>query len=93
MKRLELIIPELELERLRRILHRAGVPGYTVMRHVTGYGAAGVVSEGMEVSGTGANAHVLVFCAPLMLEQLRGELRQLLGTYGGVAYVGDAEPL
>jgi hypothetical protein len=93
MKRLELIIPELELERLRRILHRAGVPGYTVMRHVTGYGAAGVVSEGMEVSGTGANAHVLVFCAPLLLESLRGELRQLLGTYGGVAYVGDAEPL
>jgi nitrogen regulatory protein PII len=93
MKRLDLIIPELELERVRRALRQAGVPGYSVMRHVTGYGAAGVVSEGLEVSGTGANAHVIVFCEPALLETLRGLVRPLLSTYGGVAFVGDAEPL
>ena len=93
MKRIDLIIPELELERVRRALRKAGVPGYSVMRHVTGYGAAGVVSEGMEVSGTGANAHVIVFCEPALLESLRAGLRPLLSTYGGVAFVGDAEPL
>ena len=93
MKRLDLIIPELELERVRRALRQAGVPGYSVMRHVTGYGAAGVVSEGLEVSGTGTNAHVIVFCEPSMLDNLRQVVRPLLGTYGGVAFVGDAEPL
>ncbi len=93
MKRLDLIIPELELERVRRALRQEGVPGWSVTRHVTGYGAGGVVSEGLEVSGTGANAHVVVFCAPELLAGLRPVLRQLLGTYGGVAYVADAEPL
>jgi len=43
MKRLDLIIPELELDRVSKALRQAGVPGYSVMRHVTGYGAAGVV--------------------------------------------------
>ncbi len=93
MKRLDLIIPELELDRVRRALRQVGVPGYSVMRHVTGYGAAGVVSEGLEVSGTGANAHVIVFCEPALLESLRQAIHPLLGTYGGVAFVGDAEPL
>lgn len=93
MKRLDLIIPELELERVRRTLRQAGVPGYSVLRHVTGYGTAGVVSEGLEVSGTGANAHVIVFCEPGLLDSLRRALRPLLSTYGGVAFVGDAEPL
>lgn len=93
MKRLDLIIPELELEPVCRALREAGVPGYSVLRHVTGYGAAGVVSEGLEVSGTGANAHVIVFCEPDLLHALRPVLRPLLSTYGGVAFVGDAEPL
>jgi hypothetical protein len=93
MNRLDLIIPELELERVRRVLRQTGVPGYSVTRHVTGYGAGGVISEGLEVSGTGANAHVVVFCAPELLAVLRPALRQLLGTYGGVAYVAEAEPL
>lgn len=93
MKRLDLIIPELELERVRRALRAASVPGYSVMRHVTGYGATGVVSEGMEVSGAGTNAHVIVFCEPALLDALRPVLRPLLSTYGGVAFVGNAEPL
>ena len=93
MKRLDLIIPELELERVCRCLRKAGVPGYSVARHITGYGAAGMVSEGLEVSGTGANAHVIVFCAPELLVNLRALLQPLLGTYGGVAFVADVEPL
>jgi nitrogen regulatory protein PII len=93
MKRLDLIVPELELDTVRRTLRKAGVPGYSVLRHVTGYGSGGVVSEGLEVSGGGANAHVIVFCEPELLQNLRPLLRPLLNTYGGVAFVGDAEPL
>jgi len=51
------------------------------------------VSEGLEASGTGTNAHVIVSCEPPLLEALRPRLRPLLHTYGGVAFVGDAEPL
>jgi len=51
------------------------------------------VSESMEFSGFGANAHVIVFCEPEVLERLGTELRPLLRYYGGVAFVSDAEAL
>jgi hypothetical protein len=47
----------------------------------------------MEFSGLGANAHVIVFCTPELLEPLRTSLRPLLGYYGGVGFVSDADPL
>jgi hypothetical protein len=93
MNRLDLILSERELPRVLGVIQAAGAPGYSVIRHVTGQGPHGRVSEGMEFSGLGANAHVVVFCAPDTLEQLRQELRPLLGYYGGVAYVSQAEPL
>jgi hypothetical protein len=34
-----------------------------------------------------------VFCQPEILERLRQGIQPLLGYYGGVAYVSDAEPL
>ena len=93
MKRLDLIIIELELDRVCEALNRAGAPGYSVMRHVTGRGPGGTVSEGMEFSGFGANAHVIVFCDEPVLDAIRAALQPLLSYFGGVGYVSDAQPL
>lgn len=93
MKRLDLILNERELEPICLALRRAGAPGYTVMRHVTGYGHGGSVSEGMEFTGLGANAHVLVFCEADQLAAIREVLQPLLGYYGGVGFVSEAERL
>ena len=61
MKRLDLIMSERELDKVLHAIRAAGAPGYSVMRHVTGRGRSGdVVSESMEFSGLGANAHVIV---------------------------------
>jgi hypothetical protein len=93
MKRLDLIVAEPELERLCGALRQAGAPGYSVMRHVTGLGHGGTVSEGMDFSGFGANAHVIVFCEAQQLESIALAVRPLLSHYGGVGFVADAEPL
>ena len=93
MKRLDLIINERELDRVCAALIAAGAPGYTVLRHVTGRGHGGTVSEGMDFSGFGANAHVIVFCEAALLSNLREAIQPLLDYYGGVAYVADAELL
>jgi len=93
MKRLDLIVSERELPAVLKAIDDAGSPGYTVMKHVTGKGPHGSVSEGMDFSGLGANAHVIVYCEPAVLEKLREKLAPLLGYYGGVAYVSEAEPL
>ena len=93
MKRLDLILSEREVERICAALRAAGAPGYSVMRHVTGLGHGGAVSEGMEFSGFGANAHVIVFCPSEQLEALAAAVKPLLTYYGGVGYVSDAQPL
>jgi len=93
MKRLDLIISERELDSVLKAIDAAGSPGYSVMRHVTGKGPHGAVSEAMDFSGLGANAHVIVFCEPPLLPKLREGIQPLLDYYGGVAYVSEANPL
>jgi hypothetical protein len=93
MKRVDFVVSEPELDALIKAIKQSGSPGYTVMRHVTGQGPRGAVSEAMDFSGLGANAHVIVFCEPNVLETLREKVAPLLHYYGGVAYVSEAEPL
>ena len=93
MKRVDLILSERELDSVIKAIDAAGAPGYSVMKHVTGKGPHGSVSEGMDFSGLGANAHVIIFCEATILASLREGIQPLLDYYGGVAYVSEAEPL
>ena len=93
MKRVDLILSERELDAVLKLIDAAGAPGYSVMKHVTGKGPRGWVSDAMDFSGLGANAHVIVFCDAEILPGLRASIQPLLDYYGGVAYVAEAEPL
>ena len=62
MNRIDLFLNERELTRICKALRKAGAPGYSVMRHVTGMGHGGEISEAMDFTDLGANAHVVVFC-------------------------------
>ena len=93
MKRVDLIVSERELDAVLKAIDQADSPGYTVMKHVTGKGPHGSVSESMDFSGLGANAHVIVFCEAEVVEKLRMGLAPLLRYYGGVGYVSEAQPL
>ena len=93
MKRLDLIFSERELDEMLKCLEKAEVPGYTVMKHVTGRGPERVVSEDMEFTGLGANAHVIVFWQEEVLERIKNNVQPILSYYGGVAYVSEANSL
>ena len=93
MKRLDLIFSERELDAMLKSLDSAEVPGYTVMKHVTGRGPERVVSEDMEFTGLGANAHVIIFCEQEKIDKIREHIKTVLSYYGGVAYVSEATPL
>ena len=90
MKRLDLIFSERELDAILKALEAADVPGYTVTKHATGRGPETVVSEDMEFSGLGANAHVIVFCEDDIILKLKADVKSILSYYGGVAYVSEA---
>ncbi len=98
MKRLDLIFSERELDAIIKTLEKANVPGYTVMKHATGRGPERVVTEDMEFTGLGANAHVIVFCEQELIDKMRDNImrdniRDDLSYYGGVAYISEATPL
>lgn len=93
MKRVDLILSERELDKVIKAIEASGAPGYSVMRHVTGKGPHGEVSEAMDFSGLGANAHVILFCEAPLLVKLREGIQPLLDYYGGVAFVSEATPL
>ena len=93
MKRLDLIFSERELQAILNTLENANVPGSTVMKHATGRGPERVVTEDMEFTGLGANAHVIVFCEQEIIDKMRDEIRSVLSYYGGVAYISEATPL
>ena len=93
MKRLDLIFCERELDEMLKCLEKAEVPGYTVMKHVTGRGPERVVSEDMEFTGLGANAHVIVFCQEEILDRIKNNIKPILSYYGGVAYISEANLL
>jgi hypothetical protein len=91
MKRIDFFVSEREIDRLCKAIRKAGAPGYSVMRHVTGWGLAGEISEAMDFTGLGANAHVVVFCDADSMEALRAEVHPLLARFGGVGFVSEAE--
>ena len=93
MKRLDLIFSERELQAILNTLENADVPGYTVMKHATGRGPERVVTEDMEFTGLGVNAHVIVFCEQEVINKMRDEIRSVLSYYGGVAYISEATSL
>ena len=93
MKRVDLIFSERELDDVLSALEKAEVPGYTVMKHATGRGPERIVTEDMDFTGLGANAHVIIFCDQETIEKIRENIKLILSYYGGVAYVSEATPL
>ena len=93
MKRLDLIFSERELDAIIKTLEKANVPGYTIMKHATGRGPERVVTEDMEFTGFGSNAHVIIFCEQDIIDKIRENIKIVLSYYGGVAYVSEATPL
>ena len=92
MKRIDLFLSEREVDKVCKALRKAGAPGYSVMRHVTGMGVGGEISEAMDFSSFGANAHLIVFCEAELVTEIRAGLKPLFQRYGGVGFLSDAEP-
>jgi nitrogen regulatory protein PII len=93
MKRIDLFVSEREVGRVSKAIQRAGAPGYSVMRHVTGRGLGGEISEDMDFTGLGANAHVIVFCEEEQVEAIRAGVKPLLQRFGGVGFLSAADSL
>jgi nitrogen regulatory protein PII len=89
-KRIEIIIPAVELKKMLRLLKESGVSGYTVIRSVTGFGDRGE-QTGDELTGVFDNACVLTLAEPEKAAGIVERIRAVLKRHGGVCVVSDAD--
>lgn len=86
-KRIEIVIEEIELENVIRELDRIGVVGYTIVPRAGGRGERGVRYE--TVQGLG-NVLLTVACDDAQATRVIEAVRPILRRYGGVCLVSDA---
>lgn len=89
-KKIEIIVDALELPEVLKLLDRAGVSGYTIIKDATGKGERGTRGGG-ELSGTFINSYVMTACPPEQVERVVETVRPILKRYGGVCLVSDAQ--
>jgi nitrogen regulatory protein PII len=90
-KRVEIIATSLEMDKILASLDKVGVPGYTVIRNVTGKGPLGTVSDDVDL-GTKklSNVYVICCCPQEQVKPILEKIRPLLNKFGGVCYISDA---
>ena len=86
-KRIEIVIEEIELDNVIRELDRIGVVGYTIVPRAGGRGERGVRYE--SVQGLG-NVLMTIACDEGQASQVIDAIRPILKRYGGICLVSDA---
>lgn len=86
-KRIEIVIEEIELENVISELDRIGVVGYTIVPHAGGRGERGVRYESLQGLG---NVLMTIACSEHQATRVIEAIRPILKRYGGVCLVSDA---
>jgi nitrogen regulatory protein PII len=89
-KKIEIVINSLELQKVLKILDHIGVSGYTIIEDVTGKGYRGRVIDDLEGHAL-TNSYVMTICNEEQEHQIVEAIRPLLKKYGGVCIVCDAK--
>ncbi|WP_017717031.1 P-II family nitrogen regulator [Kamptonema formosum] len=93
MKKVEIIITSLELEKVLSTLEEVGVSGYTIIREVTGKGERGVVSNDLEMGAAFSNGYVMSICTEEKATEFVEIIRPLLKKFGGVCLLSDVQSI
>lgn len=86
-KRIEIVIEEIELDNVIEELDRIGVVGYTIVPGAGGRGERGVRYENLQGLG---NVLMTIACSEEQATQAIEAIRPILRRYGGVCLVSDA---
>lgn len=90
MKRVEIIIEALELQRVLALVERAGATGYTVIPHVHGKGHRGIRTD-LGFSEVLKNVMVIVIAPQMVADQIARSVGQLFERRAGLLTVTPVE--
>lgn len=89
-KRVEIIIDKPHEPIVRDMLTELGVPGYTVLEAVSGFGDRGS-RDGGELTDATVNRFIVTTCDPDQVARLAELLEPILRKHGGLCLIGDAQ--
>jgi nitrogen regulatory protein PII len=87
-KRIEIVLPQREVDHLIAQLEARKVSGYTRIPSVVGRGERGLAHEAL---GNLDNSYLLVACDESEVEGLIESIRPFLKRFGGICLVSDAQ--
>lgn len=88
MKKVEVVIDSVHLNKVLEILEKQGVSGYTVIRDVLGKGERGIMA-GDELTDVFKNSYIFTVCTEEVAKRVAESLRPLLSKVGGVCIISD----
>ena len=88
MKKIEIIIESIYLNRLIELFDRKEITGYTIIRDVEGKGITGIKSAD-EITDVFSNNYVFTVCDEDKLMSIVEDIRAFIKRYGGRCIVSD----
>lgn len=88
MKKIEIIIESIYLNRLIELFDRKEITGYTIIRDVEGKGITGIKSAD-EITDVFSNNYVFTVCDEDKLMNIVEDIRAFIKKYGGRCIVSD----
>lgn len=88
MKKIEIIIESLYLNRLLELFDKKEISGYTIIRDIEGKGITGVKSAD-EVTDVFKNNYIFTICEEEKFKNIVDDIRPFIKKYGGKCIVSD----
>lgn len=88
MKKLEVVIDSVFLNKALEVLEKSGVSGYTVIEDALGKGERGIMA-GDELTDVFKNTYIFTVCTEDVAKKAAESLRPLLSKAGGICIISD----
>lgn len=89
MKKMELIIESIYLNKLLDLFKERDITGYTVIKDIEGSGGHGIKMAD-QFSDIQSNNYIFTVCDDAKFEEIKEEIRAFTKRYGGKCIVSDA---
>ncbi len=90
MKKVEIVVDSLHLDKILSILEKQGVSGYTVIKDVMGKGSRGLM-RGDELTDVFKNSYVFTICDNELAMKIANDISPLLKKYGGICIISEVD--
>ncbi|MFN4012526.1 MAG: P-II family nitrogen regulator [Aquificaceae bacterium] len=88
MKKVEIVVDSVFLNRVLEVLEKAGVSGYTVIKDALGKGERGIMA-GDELTDVFKNSYIFTVCTKEVADKIVQDVSPILKRAGGICILSD----